>query len=103
MPELDRDRVLVRGSVGVWYLTRQQYLVLSAIEAAAGDPVPSSTIWEVLYGDDPDGWPENFDGRARVIMCRVRQSLRECGAGFQLERVGGGWCVVRDDLSLSAK
>lgn len=62
-------------------LTPSQFRIASCIVAARGKTVSADAIMEALYGDDPDGGPE--EKTIDVHLCKIRKALPALGIAIE--------------------
>jgi DNA-binding response OmpR family regulator len=80
-------------------LPRRERQVLELLVRSTGRPTFMSKIVEELYGDDPDGGPENAEGCAQTHISKLRRKLRPHGWLIDSRRFDG-YRLVRDPTFL---
>lgn len=83
-----RNSTVHRGGLAAT-MTPQEFKLVSMALPRPGQIVTKGEIYDAVWGDDPDGGPENLQKSIDVLMFRVRGKLTPLGI-LLLNRCGRG-------------
>lgn len=89
-----QERVLVSSTYSITFTKSEDVIFHALWVRRSGGIITREFILERLYGDDPEGGPENCDRVVHVLLSKIRKKLADNNTGLEVvNNYGTGWTL----------